>query len=111
MRELLEKCCQALKYPKQENLCLIEELEAELAKPEPELIGVVDYFEYRNALHITYTDSAYELLKVGSKIYTHPPAKQTPLSDDEINKCFKKAGHERIFLDFAREIEAAHGIK
>lgn len=56
---------------------------------------------------------------ISDKLYTQPPAQQNPLSDEQITKCYETTGHcqtlrpqdKRVVFDFARAIEAAHGIK
>ena len=116
MRELLKRVLMArtIGYPLPPSI--VKEIEAELAKPEPVPLGEVDYFEYGNALHVTWTDYAYRFLKVGDKIYTHPPAQQKPLSDDEvriiINSTFRTdTGWIEDFMILVRSVEQAHGIK
>jgi len=55
-------------------------------------------------------------LPVGTKLYTSPPASK-PLTDEQIGMAFRKAFPVGgvVFtngaIDFARNIEAAHGIK
>ena len=41
-------------------------------------------------------------------MFTSPPAQRKPLTDDEITSLWEKRPY---FNDFARAIEAAHGIK
>lgn len=59
------------------------EIDAELAKLEHEPVGEVDYFEYDNAMHVTYTDAAYRELKVGDKLYTTPQDQSARISELE----------------------------
>ena len=119
MRELLKRVLMArtIGYPLPPSI--VKEIEAELAKPEPVPLGEVDYFEYGNALHVTWTDYAYRFLKVGDKIYTHPPAQQKPLSVDEIMNFYNESAAKpknawrikSVIIETARRVEQAHGIK
>ena len=62
-----------------------------------------------------------KLIPAGTKLYTTPPAERRPLTQDEIEKCFPVDGYlneaGRVIItaqwlrEFARAIEAAHGIK
>jgi hypothetical protein len=54
-----------------------------------------------------------EIPPVGSKIYTTPPAAPMPLTDEQIDTAWLLNGGglaANRYYDFARAIEAAHGI-
>ena len=62
---------------------------------------------------IDYWPGDIEDIPIGTKLYTTPPAQRKPLTDEQI-----EAIHQSTWIqstatlnDFARAIEAAHGIK
>ena len=44
-------------------------------------------------------------------VYTSPPAQRKPLTDEEIYDMYNEPRSDAEMLEFARAIEAAHGIK
>ena len=78
-----------------------------LAQPEQEPVGeIVDAIE--GAFKCSFT----KMLPVGTKLYTTPPQRK-PLSDEEIETyrhMIDWTAHWS-YINFARAIEAAHGIK
>ena len=51
-------------------------------------------------------------LEPGTDLYTSPPAQRKPLTDEQIVAIIEHAdGSEYSDIEFARAIEAAHGIK
>ena len=44
-------------------------------------------------------------------LYTSPPAQRKPLTDDEIYGMYNEPRSDAEMVEFARAIEAAHGIK
>ena len=78
-----------------------------LAQPEQEPVGeIVDAIE--GAFKCSFT----KMLPVGTKLYTTPPQRK-PLSDEEIEtyRHMLDWTAEWSYINFARAIEAAHGIK
>ena len=49
--------------------------------------------------------------KPGTAFYTSPPAQRKPLTDEEIYDMYNEPRSDAEMLEFARAIEAAHGIK
>lgn len=92
-----------------------EALRTALAQPEPEPVAV---WELQEGGWDTIADAAWmETLPIGTKLYTAPPQRK-PLSDEAIYAIGKElglkcllGGNPNIDIDFARAIEAAHGIK
>ena len=77
------------------------------AQPEQEPVGeIVDAIE--GAFKCSFT----KMLPVGTKLYTTPPQRK-PLSDEEIETYRHMIDWtaEWSYINFARAIEAAHGIK
>lgn len=116
MRELLEKISRQLEAFIEGNYwpnthILLDEIKAELAKPEPEPV----HFAYRwddGVLICIVEDRKLDLAErndvVEIPLYTHPAAQQKPLSEDELIDLLKKHSNPLVF---ARAIEQAHGIK
>ena len=86
---------------------LKEAQDKKLAQPEQEPVGeIVDAIE--GAFKCSFT----KMLPVGTKLYTTPPQRK-PLSDEEIETyryMIDWTAHWS-YINFARAIEAAHGIK
>ena len=86
---------------------LKEAQDKKLAQPEQEPVGeIVDAIE--GAFKCSFT----KMLPVGTKLYTTPPQRK-PLSDEEIETYRHMIDWtaEWSYINFARAIEAAHGIK
>ena len=86
---------------------LKEAQDKKLAEPEQEPVGeIVDAIE--GAFKCSFT----KMLPVGTKLYTTPPQRK-PLSDEEIEtyRHMLDWTAEWSYINFARAIEAAHGIK
>ena len=85
---------------------LKEAQDKKLAEPEQEPVGeIVDAIE--GAFKCSFT----KMLPVGTKLYTTPPQRK-PLSDEEIETYRHMIDWtaEWSYINFARAIEAAHGI-
>jgi hypothetical protein len=78
---------------------------AALAQPEQEPVATVQCI---HGITIGYLEI---MQPVGTKLYTTPPQRK-PLTDEDLDLICEKALFCRIsFQQFARSIEAAHGIK
>jgi len=81
-----------------------------LAQPEQEPVGVIQHLDELNEQWTKH-------LPIGTKLYTTPPKRQ-PLTDQRINEIYQEATCQslrpqdyKLARQFARSIEAAHGIK
>ena len=74
-----------------------------LAQPEPKPFG---YFQY--SMHLDAWVQNKDECK-GVAFYTHPPQRK-PLTDGEIRSMWGICEYPEYAIDFAREIELAHGI-
>ena len=84
---------------------VITAIKEALAQPEQEPVATVTS-ETGNP-DVTMSWWHEPALPVGTKLYTAPPKRQ-PLTDDEIEEI---AARTLFPINFARAIEAAHGIK
>jgi len=79
-----------------------------LAQPEQEPVAVVDVHEfYDNCANFSLLQ---KLPKGKHTLYTTPPQRK-PLTDEEIQELWESTASYYNVCDFARAIEAAHGIK
>ena len=91
-----------------------EEVHPECRKPEQEPVARVYLFEPNGRPRVAWDNA--NGIKIGDKLYTSPPQRK-PLTDGEIMDNWLKvmwAVGDRNKLpipEFARAIEAAHGIK
>ena len=121
MRELLKRVLNArtIGYPLPPSI--VKEIEAELAKPEPEPELLVNVWRDGNLPCFNNEWLSFPTnWEVGSyKLYTHPPAQQKPLSDDEIMNFYNESAAnpknawkiKSVIIETARRVEQAHGIK
>lgn len=94
---------------------LIGEIEAELARPEPEPIGFfTGKFNGGIGGNICIEVKCNgPIPTAGAKLYIEPPTRK-PLSDDQIDAILFMASPSsmtRSLRDFARRVEKAHGIE
>ena len=76
--------------------------------PEQEPVAVVDVHEfYDNCANFSLLQ---KLPKGKHTLYTTPPQRK-PLTDEEIQELWESTASYYNVCDFARAIEAAHGIK
>ena len=120
-RELMQQALEALeeinKLSVGENaICLPAEIDTamdalreRLAQPEQEPVAHVYLFEPNGRPRVAW-DNAKDI-KIGDKLYTAPPQRK-PLMDEEIltYRHMIDWTAEWSYIDFARAIEAAHGI-
>jgi hypothetical protein len=90
---------------------------AEAEKQEPVAIVVASQYEdgshAGNHLEWRGRNEANDFPE-GTAFYTHPQPKREPLTDEQIGQIFRNLPANTPFssaFDFARAIEAAHGIK
>ena len=86
-----------------------------LAQPEQEPVAVVETIGgYPDeSAHVAKWLVPYKSLKAGDKLYTTPPQRK-PLTDEQIRQIMQSlgwTGEAPSDIEFARAIEAAHGIK
>ena len=79
---------------------------AEAEKQEP--VGEVEQIDYDDEGTASAWFTLNDSVEIGDKLYTSPPQRQ-PLTDEQIQECWYRTQGEAE--DFARAIEAAHGIK
>lgn len=120
-RELMQQALEALeeinKLSVGENaICLPAEIDTamdalreRLAQPEQEPVAHVYLFEPNGRPRVAW-DNAKDI-KIGDKLYTAPPQRK-PLMDEEIltYRHMIDWTAEWSYIDFARAVEAAHGI-
>ena len=88
-------------------------------EPEQEPVGSLSVRYHRGCKSMTNTDFDYngDLPEGDYELYTSPPAQRKPLTDEEIDRLWSQSladteGETWLPLrEFARAIEAAHGIK
>lgn len=89
------------------------------AHPQQEPVATKLETQQFNCFHVSAEDfQKLKELPVGTKLYTSTPAQHKPLTDEEIMAIGKQlglkcrlGGNPNIDFDYARAIEAAHGIK
>jgi hypothetical protein len=119
-RELLQKSLDALKFAREfdeDHWSLysdpIEEIEAELAKPELEPTAWLVKKGNVGRVVFNQDDLEYELKEgysVSMKLYASPP-ERAPLTNDRIIEMYRQGGAiDANSVDFARAIEKEHGI-
>ena len=120
-RELMQQVLEALeeinKLSVGENaICLPAEIDTamdalreRLTQPEQEPVAHVYLFEPNGRPRVAW-DNAKDI-KIGDKLYTAPPQRK-PLMDEEIltYRHMIDWTAEWSYIDFARAVEAAHGI-
>ncbi len=117
MQQALEALEEINKLSVGENaICLPAEIDTamdalreRLAQPEQEPVAHVYLFEPNGRPRVAW-DNAKDI-KIGDKLYTAPPQRK-PLMDEEIltYRHMIDWTAEWSYIDFARAIEAAHGI-
>jgi len=90
LRLLVGDVVAALRGPEQEPVATLEDLEQEI---------------YQNTRNFVSRDVMEWMLR---RYYTHPPQRK-PLTNDELADLWYKQSLD--WMEFARAIEAAHGIK
>jgi hypothetical protein len=83
-----------------------DELRDRLAQPEQEPVAHVYLFEPNGRPRVAWDNA--NGIKIGDKLYTAPPQRK-PLTDGELADLWYKQSTD--WMEFARAIEAAHGIK
>jgi hypothetical protein len=82
-----------------------------LAEPEQKPVGIVrtvgGYPD--DSTHTVEWLVKHKELRDGDKLYTAPPQRK-PLTDEEIRSMWGMSEYREYAIDFAREIERAHGI-
>ena len=109
LKEVYESGCES-KLPRIGNA--IAALTDAIDAPEPE--PVAEVAGEWNAMHIKFLQAGVNL-RLGDKLYTHPPAAREPLTKAEIDALWDGVlddgdGIYEIRIAFSRAIEAAHGI-
>ena len=107
-RELLKRLRNALNISADDFNELMDDLDAELAKPEPEPVAWMRHCKFYGCLEFTSKDDP-----AAFPVYTSPPARK-PLSNEELIEIYMKA-KQSPFLDealvyFGGAVEKAHGI-
>ena len=104
--ELEDLACRYEKDPTPEHIAkAITAIREALAQPEQEPFG---YFRYDMRLDAWVQNRDGQ--RPGTPFYTTPPQRK-PLTDEEIDFLWQNTSPYYDHQDFARAIEAAHGIK
>jgi hypothetical protein len=114
-RELLKRSLRFMQVVgcSNDDICqLCDEIEAELAKPDPEPVGVFNgHFWLEGNGKLCFQATCFGALPhVGTKLYTSPPARKS-LPGQAIVECVPQKlkpifmGLEDEFFEFARAIE------
>ena len=118
-RQLIADLLSALEYhteqtrPIEFSKVAIEAAREYLSKPEQEPVGRLESDPYEGHVFVPRIDGDWSML--GEDLYTAPPQRK-PLTDEEIRHFWREATMKPKYTsefveDFARAIEAAHGIK
>ena len=80
------------------------------AQPEQEPVAWVCYGSSDSEMHdVDFEQIDVDALPVGTMLYTTPPQRK-PLTDEQIYDMYNEPRSDAEMLEFARAIEAAHGI-
>ena len=109
----------ASKYDVNSRYVVLRELEAALAQPEQEPVAycwkslstgdLFDFVENKNGDALKEQDEDFPTSNL-ILLYTTPPQRK-PLTDEQIEELWESTASYYNVCDFARAIEAAHGIK